>query len=66
MIVELEHYIIAVGSHWLGTQPPWPASLPRLTMGLSAPPGSQSSAARFAEGRCGGRTLWSRRSRLYH
>ena len=41
MTVELEHYIITVGSHWLATQSPWPR-IPTLTKGLSAPQASKT------------------------
>lgn len=57
MMVEAEHYIITVDSHWLGTQPPGPC-IPAAPLGLCAP-GSRILGAPLAEKARDGAERWA-------
>lgn len=59
MTLEAKHYIITVGSHWLGTRPSRRLP-PRLTMGISVPQAPKGLVLGLQKGPT------SRRSRLCH
>ena len=59
MTVEAKHYIITVGSHWLGTRPSRRLR-PGLTMGVSVPQAPKGLVLGLQKGQT------SPRSRLCH